>query len=279
MAYSEIRKFRHEISILKHKGIITGVDARSVQPTPALRKKIARFDDVLSGKSTPVKLSKNETANMKAAGYDVFKGRVLFPHSAGEKVGVSHGHARVRQPNGVERVTIPVQYHKLDSYLRGIQKNEKAIDAMKQKNEFFAFRFYGHQSNAVYRTIDLLVDDLERYQRIEAARSPTSSAQEMNEIYRNLEVVKVHRSRDWGQQAERNRTERGVYNPAHYKRAKRARKINRFKSEAYLERQKVASQTYRDNLNAKDKAAYKVGSKKRAKKSRRKNANKKGKKK
>src|ERR1035437_9923980 len=123
MAHSKIRKFRHDIATLKRKGLVTGVDARSIQPTSKLTSLIERFDDVLSGKATPVKLSKSESKNLKAAGYDVYKGKVLFPHSAGEKVGVSHGHAKVRQPSGVEHVTIPIEYHNLSDYLKSVKKN------------------------------------------------------------------------------------------------------------------------------------------------------------
>lgn len=279
MAPTDIRKFRHNIAALKKRGLITGVDARSVKPTKRLTNLIDRFDDVLSGKATPVKLSKSETANMKAAGYETYKGKVIFPHSANEKVGVSHGHAKLRQPSGVEQVTIPVPYHKLDTYLRDLKKNDKAIDAMKKRDEYFAFRFYGHQSNAIYRNIDLLIDDLERYEAIEEARQ-SGKAKDMNEVYRNLEIVKVHRSRDWDTQAARIRKERGTYSHAAYVRAKKKRSRSNFKINEYLDRRKEDSRIYRANLTGKDKTAYKKAAKKRAKKSRRKtSATTKGKKK
>lgn len=269
MAKENIRQFRKDIAALKRKGLITGVDARSVQPTPHLRKLVSRFDDVLSGKATPVKLSKTETKNLKAAGYDVYKGRTIFPHSAGEKVGVSHGHAKIRQPHGVSSVTIPVQYHNLDSYLKAIRKNEKTIDAMKKRDEYFAFRFYGHQSLAIYRNIDLLIDDLMHYEAVENARH-SKSAKSMNEIYRNLEIVTVHRQRDWTESGQRQRDRRSTYDPEAYQRAKAKRERGPgWKKQEFDDYQAEKQRRARARLkkHPKDYEAYKAAARKRAAKS------------
>lgn len=267
MAKNELKKFRHEIAVLKKKGLIDNVDARSVTPTTKLKKLVDRFDDVLSGKATPVKLSKSETKNLKEAGYDVYKGRVLFPHSAGEKVGVSHGHAKTRQPNGIERVTIPIPYHKLDSYLKDIAKNEKTIGDMKKKDEYFAFRFHGHKSIAIYRDIDLLIEDLERYHDIQNSIR-TGNSKDMNEAYRNLEIYKVHRARNWDN-APNPTSHRKSSNKAKYKRAKKKLKsAPEWKKRLERERNAEKQQRFRDSMSATEKQVYKKEAKKRAKRSR-----------
>jgi hypothetical protein len=272
VAKPNIKKFRHEIAVLKRKGLVTGVDARSVTPTKKLTNLIDRFDDVLSGKATPVKLSKTETKNLKDAGYDVYKGRVLFPHSAGEKVSVSHGHAKTRNPKGVEHVTIPVPFHKLEDYIKQIKRNSGAIDSMKRRDEYFAFRFYGHQSQQLFRDIDLLIDYLQ--QPSSGSKDPilnrNQSSRDMNEAYRNLEIVKVHRARDWEQRPRRMQSklpEKEIYKRAKAKRAKSKRLTT-----LYNANNAAKQQQYRDTLTTTEKQAYRKAAAKRAAKSRRKHA-------
>jgi hypothetical protein len=260
MAKSDLRKFRHDISQLKKRGLISKeVDARSVKPTSHFHKLINRFDDVLSGKATPVKLSKSETKNLKAAGYDVYKGKVLFPHSAGEKISVQKGHAKVRQANGVERVTIPIPYHQLEDYLEKIETNAETIDNMKRDDEYFAFKFYGNRSVSKYGDIGLLLEDLRQYKDTQQAIR-SGKARDMSEIYRNLEIVRLKRSTPW-------------YKPPNQEMQRRAskkkpmRQLSLFRQEQRREANRERAQRFRDRMSSTEKAIYKEKGKKRAKKS------------
>lgn len=196
MTKENLRRFRHDISVLKKKGLLENVDARSAKPTKRLTKLVDRFDDVLSGKATPVKLSVKETKALKDAGYETYKGKVIYPHAATEKVSVSGGHVKLKQPNGVERITLPIKEEKLEKFFNEIVKKEKTIDKMKRSDAYFAFRFYGNDSRYVYRNISTLVDDLRNYKSVKAAKKSKNVA-EMQDIYRNIEIVKVNRKRNW----------------------------------------------------------------------------------
>lgn len=196
MTRENLKRFRHDIAVLKKKGLVENVDARSVQPTPRLKKLVDRFDDVLSGKATPVKVSPKETQALKDAGYETYKGKVIYPHAATEKVTVSGGHVKLRQPNGVERITLPIKEEKLEKFFNEIVKKERAIDKMKRSDAYFAFRFYGNDSRYVYKNIGNLVDDLRNYKSVKAAKK-SKDAEMMQDIYRNIEIVKVNRKRNW----------------------------------------------------------------------------------
>jgi hypothetical protein len=272
MAQPNIRKFRHEIAVLKRRGLVTGVDARSATPTKKLTNIIERFDDVLSGKATPVKLSKSETKNMKDAGYDTFKGRVLFPHSIGEKVGVTHGHAYTKDIRGVEHVTIPIPFHDIEAYVH-TKRNQKAIDAMKRKDEYFAFRYYGYKSTRLFHNVDSLIDYLQTPTSGAAfpiLNDPTKNAKEMNETYRNLEIVKVHRVHDWKAVPNPHRIHKKRTGTDYQAQKKKRERGPKWKQTVYLATQAEKIKRWRAGLTGAELEAYRAAGRKRARKSRRK---------
>jgi hypothetical protein len=66
---SAIQIFRHSASILKRKGLVPPTfDGRSVMPTPALRKSIKKFENVIEGKAVAIKLPPAEIKRLKHAG-------------------------------------------------------------------------------------------------------------------------------------------------------------------------------------------------------------------
>ena len=84
MAKSDLRKFRSRIALLKRKGLISGVDARSVKPTTKIRgvkasTLITRNDDIVSGKVQPLKVASSKLRQYRKQGYETRGGRVLVP--------------------------------------------------------------------------------------------------------------------------------------------------------------------------------------------------------
>ena len=70
---AELKKFRHGISILKKKGIVSNVDARTARPEmirggKTLLEQSRKFDDVISGKAEAVKLPQKKLREYKKAG-------------------------------------------------------------------------------------------------------------------------------------------------------------------------------------------------------------------
>lgn len=196
---SGIKKFRSDIATLKRKGLLSGVDARSATPSRRLNKILDKYDAVLSGKASAVKLSSKGLKEYKDLGkpYEIAapKGlprRVIVPHDAGEKVHVSHGKVTISNPAGLHRTIIPVKYHSLPQYFRELKKKTPKL----KDDEYFAFRFFGNRSHKAFRSIDALVNSLEHYESIFDAIEE-NDAEGQAELYQNLEIIRIDRPADW----------------------------------------------------------------------------------
>ena len=192
----DIRKFRHAIAILKKKGLIKGVDARSVKPTPALKSKVTKYDDVVSGKVEPIKLSSKKTKEYRDAGYATASGRVLIPKSATEKVKINaEGDVEIVHPSGFKRTKRMIPYRNLPQYLKDLEKNHAIIDTQKSDKEYWGYRMFGNNSLRIYRDAGLMAEDLfENY-------VTGSDGRDMDELYRHLEFVRVPTLASWERQS------------------------------------------------------------------------------
>lgn len=249
------------------------LDARSAEPYMRVGGKrlssiVKKYDDVVSGKVTPVTLPPATIRKFKnKAGYSTSQGKLLVPHGAGQTVRVRGGNVVLKESSGIERVQIPCPFIRLRQYLRCMKLNAKAINKMKRANEYFGIRFYGNHRGNFYANIELLIADLEKYDAIVAPG--TNIKQE--EVYENLEILRIGRSatRNWEESAGANRRKRTKeYNR---KRAKlQRRKLKRgpaFIRNAYQEKANERMREYRKRLKRdprKDRH-YKAQAKKRAK--------------
>lgn len=277
-----IREFRHSVSVLKKQGLIS-VDARKATPNQKVKGKklstlLKKYDDIVSGKATAVKVSSSQLKAFRKTGFETTQDRVIVPHSKGEIAKIKRGQIAIHSPSGMERVQIPVEFHNLNQYLRDIRNNAAVIDAMKRNNEYFGIRFYGGQRANFYSNINLLLDDLERYEDIQKYTGSTKQA----EIYKNLEVLRIsnqgmlnleeqlrHKKKTTSKIAARNQRRR------YRARAKRKGKIkdygNANRQYDYRQRIKNNPRRYQKQL-AKDRARWKSNhpKKKKPKKAKRK---------
>lgn len=273
----DLKEFRHAISLLKKAGLVRNIDARSAQPSyirqgNRLGDLVKKYDDVISGKMAPVSLPAAKVKEYRAAGYEIKKGPdkkpvVLIPKSKAEKVTVTKtGDVEVKHPSGISRIKQAVPYHNLPQWLKAMEADHKRIDRMKSSKEFFGYKFFGYNSYALYRDIRLLIDDLVNGSAsglniMEKAQQSTRKQQ--NEIYQNLEIVRVPTPQSWPEPAMK----RGKTSPAARKRYRQ-----RIKGTRVGERAKAADaaahKKWRAELTPKELKAYKQAAKKRAKKSR-----------
>jgi len=262
----ELRSFRSKIATLKKQGLIPGsVDARSAFPKQkragkTLQSYISKYDDVLSNKVTAVKVPANKLKQFRKAGFETAQGRVLVPHSEVETVKYVKGTFEIRHPSGIERVQIPVEYHNLAQYFRDIRKNERAINAMKSRNEFFGFRFFGNNSSEFYEDIDLLLEKLEEYDDVNKGKTNHAKGRE---IYKHLEILRLNSKamRGWQTPSEK-------YHKKTKAAAKRANKRWREKHpEENAELSAERMRKYRANIKGKKLQDYKRKARARAKKS------------
>jgi hypothetical protein len=241
---NELRIFRSNIATLKRKGLISGVDARSAVPTRKLNQAIAKFEGVLSGKATAVKLDKQGLADYKKLGkaFEVAspKGlprRVIIPHEAGEKVSVSHGKVKISNKTGIQRTIVPVPYRNLEQYFKQLEKTSPKL----KPGEYYAHRFFGNRSIKVYRSIEALLDDLRHYESIfDAMESGDTDTQ--YEMYQNLEIIRITAPAEW-----KKAPRKGEIRKSEAKR-KRLEQLPEFKRQQQREANRQRQQEYRNRL-------------------------------
>lgn len=261
-----LKSFRSAVALLKKQGLLRGrVDARSVTPETKIGRFHAstivnRYDAIVSGKATAIKVPKKTLrAFSRKPGYGTANGRLIVPHAATEKVKRQGENFAVRSANGSERVKIPVPFKNLRQYLRDMRKNETEINRMKRDNEYFGIRLFGNHRANFYGDIDMLIDDLEKYEIVTG-----SSRYDQIEAFENLEILRISPKgfKKWENTAGAGkiRTSREYFR-------KRSRK-NRAKlkrSDVYLDKEAARKRKYRAKLSGSKLEAYRKAARKRAK--------------
>lgn len=276
---SELKAFRHQVAILKKKGLISKTDARSAQPYwlrggKRLDKTVADYDDVLSGKADAVKVEPKQLRQYRKAGYETIKDRVIIPHSATEKASITpKGVIKIRESkSGIQRVEIPIPYHNLEQFVRdGIAQGESLNSLKGGGKRYWAYKFFGHNSYATYSDLDLLFQELadgtaSGLNLMDKASESTYKQQ--NEIYQNLTLFSVPGT---GQNSWPRRTD---FKPPKASAGARKRYRKRIKNTVMgvrsRQRDAQAHKDWRARLKGKKLNEYKRKAKNRAKKSRKK---------
>jgi len=280
---TNIKQFRRDFAALKRSGLLdkkrtrAGLipDARSIKPGTKLNgvradTLVRRYDDVISGKATPLKVPPAKLkALRKVSGYETAGGRILVPVSAGEKAVIERGEVVIKSTAGIERIQIPIEPDLLKPYLNKVRKNQKLIDSMKSKGQHFGFRFSpqwgGGSSSQIFRNIAQLVDFLDTYQLANQI-----------ETIQNLEILKISNVSKWEFPSERRSQRERVYRAEAVRRfRKRLKRKPAAVRNAYKDANAARVKKWRDNLK-KNKAAYNRYKKEGAKRARK--SQKKGKK-
>jgi hypothetical protein len=280
---ADLREFRRSVSLLKKQGLLPDkigrkkLDARKALPDWKVKGKklstlVRKFDDVVSGKLTAVKVPPKTLRSYRTAGFETANNRVLVPHTKTETAKFVNKQIvtkPVKGKTGVERMALPVEFKNLRQYLSDLRKDSKLINSMKRNNEYFGIRFFGGQRANFYSNIEDLLEDLNRYETITQFQRLGRAKQ--TEIFRNLEIIRItpRGALQVEKQVEtRKKAMTKAYNRRHAKRVYEARKkkgpavMNAFKH-----RQAEASKEYRRRLKGAKKTAYKKAALKRAKKS------------
>jgi len=278
-----LRDFRKKVALLKKQGLVSAqVDARSAFPKwksdgKSLKSLVAKYDDVVSGKVTAVKVKPEALKKFKAVGYETSKRRVLVPHDEGETAKlVAGGRIVIKNTSGIERVQIPVEYHNLEQYFSDIEKNSDLIDLMKYKNEWWGFRYFAKNrglntgyanSSEIYRNIDLLIEKVRGYETTMESLPGTGRRRHRGDVlYGNLEIYRISKSQNWVHPMEHKREKTKARNR---KTSKLYRK-RKGSDPKYLAAQAERQRKYREKLKGRKKEEYKRKARKRAKKARKK---------
>jgi hypothetical protein len=277
LSATELKSFRHSVSILKKKGLISKTDARSAQPYwirggNRLDKLVAKFDDVISGKVSAVEVSDKQVKQYRKAGFETFKNKVLIPHAAGERATVlKQGNIKVQKivkpETGTRRIILPIPFHNLKQWIRDGKAQGDMLDSLKGGRKVWAYKFMDNNSYATYEHLELLFEELS----VGTAsglnlmdKANTTTRKQQNEIYQNLALFAVPSQVDWP------RRDIGRRKPpsAEARRRYRRRIKGSLVGERAMDRDAEAKRKYRKNLKGKNLVEYKRKAKKRAKKSR-----------
>jgi len=274
----KLRSTRSAVALLKKSGLLPDrldngqkLDARSAYPNWRVGGKklstiIRKYDDVVSGKVTPLKVDPTKLKQYRKQGESTTQGKfVLVPHKQGEVAKLDKGNISVVNKSGITRVQLPIEFHSVPKYVSEVSKNQKQIDKMKRKSEYFGFRFYGNNSSEIYSSIDDLMQYFVKYNDVQGAgKSRTKGA----EVIKNLEIVKIQRPKNWEFSGERQQTKDAERN----REAQRKYRKNLKKKPLFIQLKKAAANSakqkaYRERVK-RDPKKYKAVKKAAAKRMR-----------
>lgn len=201
----ELAAFRRDVSTLKKAGILpASIKVRSATPSKIsggkpLKEWVKKFKAATpSGNNTAqiIKVKPDQARTFSRLDYvtDARRGKpathIMVPAAHGAKVSIDdENRIHVRNPNGIETIHLPVEYHNLAQYITDVMANEKQINAMKDRNEEFGFQLYGSNSRRGFSSIRKLFDYLMGYQST-AHLLRQRRSKDAREMIQNLIIVK-----------------------------------------------------------------------------------------
>lgn len=192
------KKFRHDISQLKKKGLVSKkIDARKAVPTRALKAALKQFDDVLSHEARVFKLPKQFIPGYKNAGYRVKGGRVVLRQGeyvvpSGKEKGIIKSVAQKGHGPTITVRSFPYAPHTLDEFIELVASDPDRFHL--QHNEQWGFRFFGWNSRKYFANFEEMIETIHAYNNIEAAYDNPDA---MSELVANFEIVRIDPSQPW----------------------------------------------------------------------------------
>lgn len=188
----KLRAFRHDVAVLKKKGLVSEkYDARSVKPTKYLKEQIREFGAVLRGEAAPVKVSKEKIRHYKEQGYNVKNGRVVVPTLPGEKVYGSHGDFRVKitgRGGSITRIDLGLSRNDIHLWAAQLQSAQVKL----KPDERLTFQLYGNNSHISFRTPEQMLMYLEHYGAYEDAVD-SLDPDKQEQFISNVVIYKIDR--------------------------------------------------------------------------------------
>lgn len=225
-ATRDVKSLRAAFSKLKKLGLIS-----SSKKVSSIKKgdktatsAVKRFSDVVSGKAKVHKVGKDAAKDFKETGYVVVGDKIILPVERGVKIHTKDGkifRAKKMKSGEVRTVSLPVPYRNLRQFLENA-KTDHSLEALLPPGSRWAFRMYGHNSFATYSHLDLMIEDLDRYESVGQAINE-KDAKHMREIYKNLEIVQVNKVKNWKPSVDKEKRKTRKKRTTPYGRAYRSR--------------------------------------------------------
>lgn len=280
-ARAELKAFRHDVSILRKKGLLdkTIYDARRATPTKYLKSQLKKFASVLTGEATPIKVSKAKATYYREKGLTVKSGKVIVPHVKGEKVMPKRGDfMKVMRGKGgkITVVDLGVRVDNMGDFIKALRNESVKVGRDQQLaaqifgwNVKKAFAWRRRPGGGWMSPQEQMADYMERYQK-----EDDRGAEHAEEFVEGIDLITVSRDSETGafpwidHNEERHKQDsesRRRYNE--WKRTRYQTNLGRM-TPAQLDRRAneraAAEKQRRANMSDAEKAVYKERSKKRA---------------
>lgn len=153
-AGKDIRQVRSEVSKLKKLGLVSKrIDARTYQPSRYMIGKLKKNADILAGEAIAVKAPPAVRKKYVEKGLFEQRGAVLIvpKEAANQRARISRGLIETTRPlkYGEEvKLILPFKATDMESVANRL-KSDPTLDGMKQPDELFGFRLFGHNMNTI----------------------------------------------------------------------------------------------------------------------------------
>lgn len=172
-----LRAFRHDVSILKKKGLVSKrVDAREQRLTRYMKTKVKNYEGVIAGRESVVWRDPNITAQYREAGFKTASlGRnrkgVIVPTEQAQQIRANKNELMTIMTDignvTVERVILPVTVRNMDQFITKGITNPESIDKLKRPDQLFGFTYHNNRSLTTYDTVEHIAEDLRKYRSID----------------------------------------------------------------------------------------------------------------
>jgi hypothetical protein len=153
-AGKDIRQVRHEVSQLKKVGVVSPrIDARHYVPSRYMLGKLRKNADILSGEVMAVKAKPSVRRKYREKGlFETRGGAIIVPReAANQRTKISRGLVEVSRSLawGEEiRLILPFKATDMEAVANRL-RDDPTLDGMKQPDELFGFRLFGHNMNTI----------------------------------------------------------------------------------------------------------------------------------
>lgn len=177
-AGKDIRQVRHEVSQLKKAGIVSKrIDVRHYVPSKYMLGKLRRNVDILSGEAIAVKAPPKVRRKYVEKGlFEQRGGALIVPRDYPEqRTRISRGLVEVSRSlawGDEMRLVLPFKATDMEGVAHKL-KADPTLDGMKQPDELFGFRLFGHNMNTIgFPSAEELADYiLTHYQHLFSGRN------------------------------------------------------------------------------------------------------------
>jgi len=195
-ARAELKQFRHDVAILKKKGILdkTIYDARKVNPTRYLKDQIKRFANVISGEAAPVKVKRSKLSEYIEQGYTVKSGRAIVPKLKNETVRVSKaGFSFKASGVGGSITRYPLKFNPNDP--NGWEDQIRKYGGRLGPDDRLAYQYFGNNSHGTYgkRNIEKMIDVLRSYPSFQQTED-SYDEEAMGKLIDGITLFKIDRT-------------------------------------------------------------------------------------